>query len=163
MPAFAGSLSLKGRYPESPMSYGKPYTEVYLHLIWATYDRLPLIRPTHETRLYAAIWEKALELRCDPIAIGGTEDHVHLLCRLHPTVSISHLVQMVKGVSSHHMSFLMDDGVKFRWQGSYGVFSVHARAVPTVRAYVQNQRKHHADQTTHATWEQVMEVAGPSV
>ncbi len=62
-----------------------PYTQLYPHCVWATWDRLPLITPNIEGRLYAAIAAKCLELKCDMIAIGGIEDHVHLLVRFPTT------------------------------------------------------------------------------
>jgi len=78
-----------------------PYTQLYLHLVWATWDRLPLITETVESRLYAAIAEKCRKLKCVPLAIGGIDDHIHLLVRLHTTVAIATLVKEVKGSSSH--------------------------------------------------------------
>ncbi len=55
----------------------RPYTELYLHCVWATWDRLPLITPGVEAAVYAAIMSKAKLLDCIPLAIGGVEDHVH--------------------------------------------------------------------------------------
>lgn len=34
-------------------------------------------------------------------------------------------------------------GTFFKWQGSYGVFSVSRSDVPMVRNYVLNQERHH--------------------
>ena len=78
-----------------------PYTELYLHCVWATWDRLPLVTDDIEARLYAAIAAKCRELKCVPLAIGGVEDHVHLVVRLHTTVSVAQLLKGVKGSSSH--------------------------------------------------------------
>jgi putative transposase len=79
----------------------RPFTQFFCHLVWATSDRLPLITPEVEPRLYATVQSKFRELRCVPIAVGGLADHVHCLCRFDPTLSISYLVQQVKGASSH--------------------------------------------------------------
>jgi putative transposase len=78
-----------------------PYTQLFVHLIWSTWDRLPLIVPTLEPRLYAAIAEKCRELKCISIAIGGISDHVHLLVQLNPNTPVATLVKEVKGSSSH--------------------------------------------------------------
>ena len=78
-----------------------PYTQLYLHCVWATWDRLPLITPAIESRVYAAVAAKAHELKCEVLAIGGIEDHVHLLVRLPTTLTIADLLKGVKGASSH--------------------------------------------------------------
>ena len=69
-----------------------PYTQLYVHLIWSTWDRLPLISTKIENKLYSTIAAKCLELKCEPLAIGGTEDHVHVLIRLHPPTAVAELV-----------------------------------------------------------------------
>jgi putative transposase len=59
-----------------------PHLELYVHLVWATWDRLPLITPELEPRLYAALVQQARTLSSVPLAIGGIADHVHLLLQL---------------------------------------------------------------------------------
>src|SRR6188472_782208 len=70
----------------------QPFLQLYVHFVWATWDRLPLITPQAEARIYNCIAAKCHELKCDPIAIGGIEDHVHLLVRLAPTVAPATLI-----------------------------------------------------------------------
>jgi len=74
----------------------EPFTHLYVHLVWATWDRLPLIQPAVEKRLYGAMIKKCREFKCIPIRVGGVEDHTHLLVRLHPTTAVAKLVQEVK-------------------------------------------------------------------
>ncbi len=121
-----------------------PYTQLYLHLVWATWDRLPLITPDIEPRLYAAIAQKCRELKCVPLAIGGTADHLHLLVRLHTTVSVARLAKEVKGSSSHLVTHEIAPGEFFKWQGTYGAFTLRKREVPVVKRYIENQKQHHA-------------------
>jgi REP element-mobilizing transposase RayT len=140
------------------MSCGKPYTQLYYHLLWATYDRLPLIRPDGEDRLQASIRAKLQELRCETIALGGVEDHVHCVCRVPPSLSISHVVQQVKGASSHLMTHEIGERESFRWQGSYAAFTLPRNAVPAVRDYVLRQKEHHASGSLWPDWERATEV-----
>ena len=109
-----------------------PYTELYLHVVWATWDRMPLITEAIQPRLYAAIAAKCRELKCAPLAIGGIEDHVHLLVRLHTTVTVATLVQQVKGSSSHLVTHEITPGEFFKWQGAYGAFTLRKEDVPAV-------------------------------
>ena len=132
-----------------------PYTQLYLHLVWATWDRLPLITETIEARLYAAIAEKCRELKCIPLAIGGVADHVHLLVRLHTTVAVATLVKEVKGASSHLVTHVITPDEFFKWQGSYGAFTLRKDEAPVVAAYIERQKEHHAANDLIDAWEQV--------
>jgi len=135
----------------------EPYTQLYLHLVWATWDRLPLVTAEIEPRIYAAIAEKCREFKCNPLAIGGIPDHVHLLVRLHITVAVATLVKEVKGSSSHLATHEIIPGQFFKWQGAYGAFTIRKSEVPKVTAYIQNQKQHHADNQLQLEFEQVFE------
>jgi len=131
-----------------------PYTQLYLHLVWATWDRLPLITETIEPRLYAAIAEKCRELKCIPLAIGGIADHAHLLVRLHTTVAVATLAKEVKGSTSHLVTHEIAPGQFFKWQGAYGAFTLRKSEVPEVQRYIERQKEHHAEDDLWGDWEQ---------
>ena len=126
---------------------------VYVHLVWATWDRLPLITSDIEAQVYVAIRDKCREFGCPVYAIGGVEDHVHLLVQMHPTVAVATFVGDVKGASSHLVSHVLKPNDFFKWQGSYGAFSVDSAGMPRVIAYIKNQRIHHAERTEDVTLE----------
>jgi len=130
-----------------------PYTQLYLHLIWATWDRLPLILPQYEPRIYNSIAAKCRELKCESIAVGGIEDHVHLLVRFPATLAPAILVGEVKGTSSHLMTHEVQTGIFFKWQGAYGAFTIRKEDVPIVTNYILNQKTHHAQNTLISEWE----------
>ena len=130
-----------------------PFTQLYVHCVWATWDRLPLITPDYEAQIYASIAAKCRELGCEPLEIGGIEDHMHLLVQIPPTVAVSMLIKEVKGLSSHLMTHVLQPGVFFRWQGAYGAFSVSHDAMPHVVEYIRNQKTHHSEQRLLAEWE----------
>lgn len=98
---------------------------------------------------------KLREIDCIPIATGGIEDHVHVLCKYPPTLSISEIVKRIKGASSHFMNDQVTGPESFKWQGTYGALTVGERAVPRVKAYVLNQKAHHKADDLHEDWERV--------
>jgi len=130
-----------------------PYTQLYVHLTWSTWDRLTLINEIIQSRLFATIANKCRQLKCEPLAIGGMEDHVHLLVRLHPTVAIATLVKEVKGTSSHLVTHELTPGEFFKWQGGYGAFTIRKEDVPRLKAYIENQELHHAEGSLQVNWE----------
>ena len=121
-----------------------PYTQLYLHCVWATWDRLPLLTPEIERPVYAAILAKCKEMKCLVLAIGGMPDHVHLLVRMHTTVSVANLLKGVKGASSHLVTHKIANGKFFKWQGTYGAFTICKDRVPTVKNYIERQKEHHS-------------------
>ena len=135
-------------------------THVYVHFVWATWNRAPRITPEIEPRLYACIGRKVQENRCELKEIGGTGDHVHCLVRLHATVSVAWLAKEMKGASSHLVTHEVPGGESFKWQGTYGAFSVSPHEVETLRAYIRRQKDHHARGETRAEWERCMEEGG---
>jgi REP-associated tyrosine transposase len=128
--------------------------DVFVHVVWATWDRLPLLAPERKRQAYQAIGAKCLELQAELIALGGVEDHIHMLVRLPATLSIADLVKHVKGVSGHLLAVQAEaDQEFFRWQGAYGAFSVSPRHVRQVSEYIAHQREHHAASTLIPEWE----------
>ena len=138
-----------------------PYTRLYLHCVWATWDRLPLIAPFIEARLYPAILAKSRELDCEPIAIGGVADHVHLLVRLPTTLAVADLLKQVKGASSHLVTHEIAPNEFFKWQGAYGAFTVGQDGVGAVSDYIHRQKTHHAADNLMTDWEQCETVEWP--
>jgi putative transposase len=124
-----------------------------VHVVWGTKDRLPLIDGLWETQLHQCICSEVTRLRCTAIAIGGTEDHVHLIVLLHPTVSLSHLLQQVKGVSSHMVNHTLQPAQPFRWNEGYSAFSMSRSHRDRAVVYVLSQKQHHARQTIESFFE----------
>lgn len=131
----------------------RPYTQLYLHYVWATWDRLPLLTPAVERAVYAAIFGKCEELNCVLLAIGGMMDHVHLLVRPSTTISVANPIQEFKGSSSHLITHEITPGEFFKWQGCYGAFTVSKADAPEVRKYIERQKEHHTQNQVNLDWE----------
>lgn len=144
-----------------------PYLQLYMHLVWSTWDRRPLLSRTHQPSVHAAIAERCRVLHCLPLAVGGTEDHVHTLVSLRPAISVSMLVQEIKGYSSYLVTHQLQPGMFFKWQGSYGAFAVTKRDLERVRSYVVDPLRHHTSNTViqelEATCEQLHRSSSSSV
>ncbi len=131
--------------------------ELYLHLVWATWDRLPLITPDIERRLLRNVESEAQKLGSIVLAINGTEDHVHVLLAFPTTVTIADLVKQMKGVSSHFANEELKLDYQFKWQGSYGAFTVSRRDVDQIKQYVKRQKDHHATGELMREYEEIFE------
>ena len=123
------------------------YLRLYYHFVWATWDRTPLLTGDVEKKAYALIRQQVTIQQAEVIAIGGIEDHVHLLVSVPPTAALSDFIKAVKGVSSLALNAAFARPAwSFKWQGRYGVITVCPSHVGLIRGYVENQKPHHADQ-----------------
>lgn len=123
------------------------FSKIWLHLLWSTKNRQPLISPKLEPALYDFIKNEFEEMGCKVAAINGISDHIHCLILLSPQKSISDLLKQVKGSSSHFVNQSDLISAKFAWQTGFTVFSVSESIVPKVLTYIQNQKVHHSKQT----------------
>ena len=129
-----------------------PYYRLYYHFVWTTKNRAPFINTLNQKTIYAAIQDKVAALNGIVHALNGMPDHVHLVASVPPSVRLSDFIGQIKGASSHLARTLTELG-DFAWQGEYGVLSISESHVPIVVRYVENQQKHHADQTLDARLE----------
>ena len=119
----------------------EPFTQLYVHLVWATWDRAPILTSELLEVVDRSIRHECVQLGAEVIAFGGVADHVHLLARMPARLSVSEPVKQVKGATSHLITQRLK--LPFKWQGGYGAFSVSKRSVPAARDYVLNQEQHH--------------------
>jgi REP element-mobilizing transposase RayT len=134
---------------------------LYLHLVWATWDRLPLITPEIERPLYRCIQKEARDIGCKVLALNGIEDHVHLVVSFPATITIADLLKQVKGVSSRFVNDQLSPETQFKWQGSYGAFTVSRWDLTKVTQYVKRQKEHHAARELWPEWEETFEEGKP--
>ena len=125
-----------------------PYCQLYYHLVWRTRDSEPLVVPSIEPQVHGFLWKKALGLGAMVFAVNGMEDHVHLVASVPPALAIADFIGKVKGFASHEVNKAKLSASRFRWQQEYGAFSFDRKRLPYVIAYVENQKRHHADRTT---------------
>lgn len=118
----------------------EPYTQLHLDLIWATWDRHPVLRPEWRGPICACIQSQCAALKCTVLAVEAMPEHAHLLVRYTPTLDVATLA---KGASSHLVTHQLVPGEWFKWQGCYGAFVVEKDSLPRVRRHVLNQEAHH--------------------
>ena len=127
-----------------------PYWRLYYHIVWGTKNREPLIQPAWELSLHNAIAAKATELGALVHAVGGVEDHVHLVASVPPRIALSQFVGQIKGNSTHFVNHELLPAPGFAWQAAFGVVSFGLKNLDTVVRYTHNQRQHHLSGTTIA-------------
>ena len=112
------------------------------HLIFSTKNREPLLADKDlRQRAHAYLAAVLKDLQCSALVVGGVADHVHILCQLAKTQSISGVMEHLKASSS---KWLKTQGIRsFSWQRGYGAFSVSQSHVASVISYIEKQEEHH--------------------
>jgi putative transposase len=113
------------------------FSKNYIHVIFTTKDRRKIIAKELQTRLWAYLAGIAKNHDINMLAVGGTENHVHLLFHLPPRLALAKAVLLLKANSSKWLS------KDFSWQEGYGAFSVSASNLDSVIRYIRDQQKHH--------------------
>ena len=119
----------------------RTFTKLLTHVIFSTKDREPLIRVEIKSELLAYLGGLTRELKGKAYGINCTNNHVHMLVSLPPSVSIADALRFIKANSS---GWVREKWKKpFAWQLGYGAFSVSKSNVPGVLKYIANQEAHH--------------------
>ena len=119
----------------------------FIHMLFSTKHRFPLIVPELRPRLYAYMGGILQASQGRLLKAGGTSDHVHLLASLHQTSSIAGTIREIKSKSCTWIHDEFPRLKRFSWQTGYGAFSVGIGEVERVKRYIETQETHHRRKT----------------
>lgn len=123
------------------------YNKIWIHAIWATKERMPLIQANVENKIHQFIASQLSELGCSVSIINGMPDHIHCLFLLSPQKSVAEVIKQIKGSSSHFINQQNLVAEKFAWQTGYAAYSVSESVVEKVVEYIRNQKAQHQKKT----------------
>ena len=102
----------------------------------------------------------ARENKVKALAIGGVEDHAHLLLSMPSTITISQAMQLIKGGSSRWVHETFPEHRGFEWQEGYGAFSIGISQAEETKRYIANQQEHHRVKTFEEEYIAILEKHG---
>jgi REP element-mobilizing transposase RayT len=123
------------------------YSQLLVHAVFSIRQRLPLICPKWQGRLYGYLAGIATELRGHLLRGGGITDHVHLLLHLPASLAMSDAMRLLKTNSSKWVHETFPEAAAFAWQSGYGAFSVSMSMRATLIGYIDRQEEHHRTQS----------------
>lgn len=133
------------------------HTSIHFHLVFSTKERAKLITKELQNELYAYLGGIVKNLGGVALAIGGVEDHVHLLVGLTASHRLDYFLRELKASSSAWVR--REKNPKFAWQNGYGAFAVSAGNLQNVRRYINNQIEHHKGKDFQAEYVELLERA----
>lgn len=123
------------------------YNNLYIHFVFTTVNRLPLIEEKNRVRIEKYITGIVNNNNCQLYAIYANPEHVHFLVSRSPDIDEETLATIVANSSER---FIDDNKLckeNFQWQDSCSAFSVSKGDVDKVCKYILNQREHHKKKT----------------
>ena len=117
------------------------YVSELIHIVFSTKERRNTVPAEMHERLWSFLGGIARKIGFKTIAIGGTQNHLHIPLSLPATMPLAKAVQLLKGGSSKWLNETTKP--RFEWQQGYGAFSVSiSQQAPTIR-YINSQDEHH--------------------
>lgn len=136
------------------------YTKIWIHLVWATKKRAPVLQKQIRSKLFPHMLENARAKDIYIDFINGYTDHVHILLSLSPIQSVAQVVQLLKGESAFWINKNKLTTERFEWQTDYFAVSVNELGVNRVRAYIKNQEAHHSKHSFEEEYHTLMDQYG---
>jgi REP element-mobilizing transposase RayT len=135
------------------------HLSLHYHLILSTKNRHPFIEESWRGRLHAFLGGAIRSLGGTPEAVGGTDDHVHLLVGLRANHTLADVLRDTKSASSHWVHDTV--GVRdFAWQDGYGAFTVSSSLIQRVKSYIAHQEEHHKKKTFQEEYVEFLKQSG---
>jgi putative transposase len=119
------------------------YISSLYHVVFSTKERRKQIDAELQSRLWPYLGGVARENDMKALAVGGVEDHVHLLLSLASTMAVAKALQLLKGGSSKWIHDEFPERRDFAWQEGYGAFSIGVSQIDDTVRYIVNQAEHH--------------------
>ena len=123
------------------------YRSIYYHLDFRTKGSLKTLPLQNSQELYSYIAGFIRNKNCYLYQINGMENHIHILCDLHPSIALADFIRDMKTASS---LWLKKSG-NFRdftgWADGYAALTYAAKDKAMITDYIANQRMHHKNES----------------
>jgi putative transposase len=136
------------------------FTKLYAHCVFTPKGRGSLMVEPIREKIQKYIYGVIKTKKCNPIAINGMDDHLHILVGFIPTLAIADLMRDIKRSSAIFINENHLVRYRFSWQEGYGAFTVGYRELNNVYQYILNQQNHHVKETFKVEYQQLLSDEG---
>ena len=114
------------------------------HITWIPKYRKHILCDNIEESLKLYLFEKAKQLNIKIEAFEIMPDHIHLFIKSNPNLSITFIIQQLKGYTSFKLrkQFPFLKRIKSLWTHSYYVETIGIISEPTIKKYIEMQKSH---------------------
>jgi putative transposase len=118
-------------------------SDLKIHLVCVTKYRRKIFTSESLAVIEKSFWEVATKMDFQVQEFNGESDHIHALIEYPPKLSVSQIVNALKGVSSRRYGqagYTKPYGKDALWSPSYFVSSIGGAPLEILKQYIQNQR-----------------------
>ncbi len=119
------------------------FRQIFYHIIFCTYRRRDTLPIAHHEELYKYIWGIVKNRKGILYRINGTENHIHILSDLHPTVCLSDFIKEIKTASNRWMKESGNFSSFEHWAEGSCALTYGIRDKDMIVNYIKNQKEHH--------------------
>ncbi len=119
-------------------------SSLYIHLVCVTKYRRKILTADSLKTIEVACSDVAQKMGFSVKEFNGESDHIHMVVEYPPKLSISQMVNALKGVSSRRYGRAGHPkpyGKPSLWSPSYFVSSVGGAPLEVLKTYIENQEK----------------------
>ena len=121
--------------------------KIHVHLVFVTKYRRGVFNEEILNDLHVIFKSVCTDFEAELVEFNGEDDHVHLLVNYPPKISVSSLVNSLKGVSSRLIRKKNYPNLRNKlwgnslWSPSYFAGSCGGAPISILREYIESQRK----------------------
>jgi REP element-mobilizing transposase RayT len=136
------------------------YTRLLYHIIFRTKANQTVLSLEYSKELYRYIWGIIKNKKCVLYRVNGTEDHVHLLMSLHPSIALSDFVRDLKAETSKMLKQTSGFEQFTAWSEGYAALTYSMKEKETIVQYIKLQREHHKTESFREEFIRLLHEAG---
>jgi putative transposase len=123
------------------------YRQLLYHIVFRTKNSINSINPGSSEQLYSYISGILRNKSCHLFRINGTENHLHILTDVHPSIALADLLREIKTSTSIWMKEKGLYPLFTGWAEGYGAFTCSYYDLGDIIDYIKNQQEHHEKKT----------------
>ena len=136
------------------------YRQILYHIVFCTYQRENTLPEDFHEELYRYIWGIIKKRNGVLYRINGTENHIHILSDLHPTITLADFIKEIKTASN---TWMKESG-KFpnfvSWANGYCALTYSYRDKDMIVNYIKKQKEHHKETDFENEYRTLLQEAG---
>ncbi len=132
------------------------FVKIWVHIVFGTKNRFPYLTQNIKTEVINHIKQNAKTKGIFIDCINGHTEHLHCIIGLNADMSISKVIQLIKGESAFWINKQKITSTKFEWADEYFAISISESMLDKVRVYINNQEEHHKKTTFMEEYEVFM-------
>ncbi len=136
------------------------YRQLLYHLVFRTKNSIPSIARDHAEQLFSYISGIIRNKNSHLYIVNGTENHLHILTDLHPSMALADFMRELKASTSKWVKekaiFPLFNG----WAEGYGSFTCSYYDLGELLEYIRNQEEHHKKKSFEDEYRNLIQIAG---